>query len=726
MHIGNCRLHDTMNKDKQYRQTVTIACIGIMLILSGCTFGRGDVTAEKGVLDLNHLDLREVNWIELTGTWEFYRGRHIPPNKFNSEEKSEPEYIPVPRAWNTFTPGKITASSLNVATYRLRVILDKPYERLSIKMPDVGMAYRLFVNGKPRALCGKPGKTYKTTRPKLMPMVIDLKSQGNELDIVLHVSNFHNLRGGIWFSPDFGVAEKIHRLRDISLATDIILLGSFFIMGLTYLVLFFIRKEDRSALYFSIFCFIWAVRSIIAGERFAAQIFPNLDWVYLDKIESITIFLLPMVLALFLHSVFPREFKKLSVRFFQMTSMVLILSVVLFQPIVYRNIEFIFSMVVFIGITYTLYVLIIAMKRSRDGALPFLIGFIAILLTYTNDILYDNLAISSIHLIDLGFLCFMFSQGVLISYRYARTHRQVENLSRHLEMTNIELIDLNINLEKKVSDRTADLKSALEELEETNDLLVETRDALWGEMQLAKKIQTTLVPDSPSIEGYELAAYMEPADEVGGDYFDIIQSHGKDWVVIGDVSGHGVSAGLVMMMLQTAIHTVIMNFPGLGTDDLIVMINQVLTRNLMIMKEDKYVTMTVLLAHGNGDFHFSGLHQDILVFRRETGVVEQIQTNGIWLGLLETIDGRISEESLHLNQGDVMLLFTDGIVESWLKGSVVNRRDPSTEMFGKNRLRGILSSTGNDNVREIKRKLLSELENYEHSDDIAFIILKKS
>ena len=94
--------------------------------------------------------------------------------------------------------------------------------------------------------------------------------------------------------------------------------------------------------------------------------------------------------------------------------------------------------------------------------------------------------------------------------------------------------------------------------------LKKARDALWGEMELAKRIQTALLPQRKGgIRGYESAVTMLPAKEVGGDYYDIIETDAGDrWVAIGDVAGHGVDSGLIMMMAQASIMTVIKGNPA--------------------------------------------------------------------------------------------------------------------------------------------------------------------
>jgi len=91
---------------------------------------------------------------------------------------------------------------------------------------------------------------------------------------------------------------------------------------------------------------------------------------------------------------------------------------------------------------------------------------------------------------------------------------------------------------------------------------------LEKEMEIASNIQSALLPRNPSIKGYEISTYMMPADEVGGDYYDIINVANRDWIIIGDVSGHGVPAGLIMMMVQTCIHNTLNIFPEISPSEL--------------------------------------------------------------------------------------------------------------------------------------------------------------
>ena len=112
--------------------------------------------------------------------------------------------------------------------------------------------------------------------------------------------------------------------------------------------------------------------------------------------------------------------------------------------------------------------------------------------------------------------------------------------------------------------------------------LKQARDALWGEMELAKRIQTALLPQKQqTVHGFETAVAMLPAREVGGDYYDIIETAAGDrWIAVGDVAGHGVDSGLIMMMAQSSIMTVIKGMPSAQPIDVLNTANLVLREDI--------------------------------------------------------------------------------------------------------------------------------------------------
>lgn len=248
--------------------------------------------------------------------------------------------------------------------------------------------------------------------------------------------------------------------------------------------------------------------------------------------------------------------------------------------------------------------------------------------------------------------------------------------------------------------------------------LKRARDALWGEMEVAKRIQTSLLPRMHELPGYRVAATMMPADEVGGDYYDVIESGpGETWLCIGDVSGHGVESGLIMMMTQTSIFTTVNRAAGLQPSEVLVGVNSVLKKNISRLGADRYVTCMAIQLLQN-QIRFAGKHQDILIYRARTGTTEWIPTDGVWLGLVDDIKGMLSDDVRPVEEGDVILLFTDGVTEA------MNAR---RELYGEERLRQTLSRTAHEDVDAIVQAIVKDVWAFmnQQKDDVSIVAVKR-
>lgn len=257
--------------------------------------------------------------------------------------------------------------------------------------------------------------------------------------------------------------------------------------------------------------------------------------------------------------------------------------------------------------------------------------------------------------------------------------------------------------------------------------LKEAHEKIWSEVEIAKKIQTVLLPKNPGLNDFEIAVYMDTADEVGGDYYDIINIDGREWIVIGDVAGHGISAGLIMMMVQTSIKTVLDDNSSLNPSELLIRVNNSLLSNIKLIGEERYMTITVLAYQEQGVFFFSGLHQDMVVYRSEEKKVEIFETDGSWLGIERDLDEILHDGRLQLYINDVLFLYTDGATEAWHKRSSLANRDFKTDMYGQERLIDAFEKMCKkaDTPEEIIRGVLDTLKEYTITDDVTLMALKR-
>ena len=243
-------------------------------------------------------------------------------------------------------------------------------------------------------------------------------------------------------------------------------------------------------------------------------------------------------------------------------------------------------------------------------------------------------------------------------------------------------------------------------------------DKLWSEMELAKKLQTSLLPGHKQIGNYEIASVMIPADEVGGDYYDIIEDeNGGHWIAIGDVSGHGVESGLIMMMAQTAIVNSIQTMSSEPPARILAGVNRVLYKNINRLKNDRYMTV-MLMKVENERIVFAGRHMDFFVYRAASGQVEKISKSGAYIGVFSDVEDDLTNHTLAIGSGDIILLFTDGVTEA---------TNIDGEMFGEDKLAEIFGNNTSKTPEEIVKLVTDSVFGFTEiqNDDITVFVLRK-
>ncbi|WP_437532937.1 AAA family ATPase [Sorangium sp. So ce726] len=277
-----------------------------------------------------------------------------------------------------------------------------------------------------------------------------------------------------------------------------------------------------------------------------------------------------------------------------------------------------------------------------------------------------------------------------------------------LEAASQELRRANENLEALVAERTAELRRLVAEL--------------WSEMDLARKIQTVLLPQQNRLKDYDMAALMTPAESVGGDYYDVVQTGESSWVLIGDVSGHGVTAGLTMMMVQTAIRTILTTSPRDGEPLTPAVVlsraNRAVRENLLRVSPDQYMTI-VALELGRGTVRYAGLHLDILIHRALSNTVELVETSGMWIGIEDDITALLRDDVIEIGAGDTMLLYTDGLTESVTSAGGMLETQGLAERFHALAAQGMSPST-------IVKGLVGPMAGQQLRDDVTVMVIRYS
>jgi sigma-B regulation protein RsbU (phosphoserine phosphatase) len=244
------------------------------------------------------------------------------------------------------------------------------------------------------------------------------------------------------------------------------------------------------------------------------------------------------------------------------------------------------------------------------------------------------------------------------------------------------------------------------------------KERLERELEIAAHIQTSILPRDLRVENLEIAAVMVPATEVGGDYYDVLPGAGGSWLAIGDVAGHGLRPGLVMMMLQSVLAALLKNDFNAAPRDILQVANAVLYDNVRErLQQDEHATLTLIRYFANGELVFAGAHEEIVILRAKSGKCERIPTPGTWLGATREISDVTQDQHARLADGDVLLLYTDGAIEA---------SDKAGREYGLDRLCVELESMARAPVNAIVEHLLASVQGFlnEQHDDIALLVAR--
>jgi serine phosphatase RsbU (regulator of sigma subunit) len=246
---------------------------------------------------------------------------------------------------------------------------------------------------------------------------------------------------------------------------------------------------------------------------------------------------------------------------------------------------------------------------------------------------------------------------------------------------------------------------------------IRERERIGQELQVARDIQHASLPkEVPELEGWQISPYFQPAREVGGDFYDFhLLSEDRLGLVVGDATGKGVPAALVMSttcgMLQAVSQTLDSSSPG----EVLSRVNETL---LSRIPTNMFVTcFYAILEPNSGSLTYANAGHDLPYLHRD-GEAEELRARGMPLGLMP---GRgYEEKQTILEAGEAALLYSDGLVEA---------HDPKGEMFGFPRLRALISE--HDSEQPLGDFLLEELyyfvgEDWGQEDDITLLTLRRS
>jgi predicted ester cyclase len=242
------------------------------------------------------------------------------------------------------------------------------------------------------------------------------------------------------------------------------------------------------------------------------------------------------------------------------------------------------------------------------------------------------------------------------------------------------------------------------------------RERFEQELRLARSIQQASLPkEVPTIEGWQISPYYQTAREVGGDFYDFLElEDGRLGIVVGDATGKGVPAALMMASARSMLRAVVYASDSPG--DVLRRVNDPMVTDI---PPNMFVTcFYAILDPNSASLSYANAGHDLPYLRRRGGECEELKARGMPLGLMSGMNYEEGEASL--TEGESVLFYSDGLVEA---------HDPEGEMFGFPRLRALIFEHAEG--ESLGEFLLEELysfvgEGWEQEDDITLLTLRRS
>jgi serine phosphatase RsbU (regulator of sigma subunit) len=247
---------------------------------------------------------------------------------------------------------------------------------------------------------------------------------------------------------------------------------------------------------------------------------------------------------------------------------------------------------------------------------------------------------------------------------------------------------------------------------------IRERELVEQELELARSIQqASLSKEVPTLEGWQIAPFYRPAREVGGDFYDFFKlDDDRVGVVVGDATGKGVPAALVVSATSSMLRAVARVLGSSSPGEVLSQVNETLSARI---PQNMFVTcFYAILDPKSATLSYANAGHDLPYLRRSDGDVEELRARGMPLGLMAGME--YEEQRTSLREGESVLFYSDGLVEA---------HDPKGEMFGFPRLRELIAHHAEEGA--LGEFLLEELysfvgEGWEQEDDITRLSLQRS
>jgi len=417
---------------------------GLFIFILSLTFGFTTLSAHpgipvpnNGILDLRECVMDQQSIFDLDGEWIFHWEKLLNPDNFDQYSSSG---IPVsiPSYWSSYEVDGESLPGWGYGTYSLMVFLPENYHSaICFDIPLFDVAYRFYLNDRLVGENGEVGTSREEEKPWYEPSSFCYVPDGDTLQILIQVSNFHHRRGGFWQSLVIGGTGKVLDRKERRRMYNYSTIGVLFFFMIFFLIFWFYTRKEILMLLFALTTFGILMRSVNTGLYFS-NYFIDTPWAWQIRMEYLGSYLAQLFGMLFLHKLFPNRYMN---RIIQANTILMALaSVSLFiLPVHIFSYEMLaFQPLLVLFLAHFLIISFFGALKGKVMDIIFLGSLSFFIFTLVNDILLANSAasVSGNYLSQISFQLFIFAMAVMIILQWIRNDKERLQLETSLRFKN--------------------------------------------------------------------------------------------------------------------------------------------------------------------------------------------------------------------------------------------------------------------------------------------------
>lgn len=431
----------------------------LLLFLFGCTPSTEAPQVIDGFVDLSSWNFDRNGPVRLFGDWKFFWS-----SSGEDVDDSITDYYRVPGLWGGVSAGGQPLDSKGNAIYTVRLRMpDVHPDKMAILVAGGMSVCEIWINGTKMKSSGQLGTSAATEEPQGHYVIAECPEAWRLMEISLHISNHHNIQGGLNGDVILGSTRQINNFYSIPRLLGAYMAGALCCLSLLYLTLFFLCRTGAESLYFGLFCLFWCAAMLFSpSSGFLMTILvPSIPWEWYINCSMLPYGATVPLMLMFYHRLFPKRSRVVMERLYWAFGVLYVMYILGTPPNAYDTVVFFYFLGSSLALIYMFICFAIDIYHREKGVWILGIGYFALGLTELEDILFDMNIIEVASLRPFGIFVFILSYAVYLAYRFSRAFNRAENLAGELEAANVRLLQLDRLKDEFLANTTHELKTPL-------------------------------------------------------------------------------------------------------------------------------------------------------------------------------------------------------------------------------------------------------------------------